>query len=73
VQCENGSVVLKVVRGKEFSEDAFQTVVRRFSEYLRGLPFSVEFHETIEPHVKSGKIKTIVVEKRVRQESTLVA
>jgi phenylacetate-CoA ligase len=72
VQCENGAVVLKVVRGREFSEDAFQAVVGRFSEYLRGLPFSVEFHEAIAPHVKSGKIKTIVVEKR-GQTSTLVA
>ncbi len=69
VQSESGAVVLKVVRGKEFSQDAFDTVARRFSEYLRGLPFSVEFHETIPPHVISGKIKTIVVEKAMRKES----
>jgi hypothetical protein len=73
VQCESGAVVLKVVRGREFSEDAFQTVVRRFSEYLGGLPFSVEFHETIMPHVKSGKIRTIVVEKPLRKDALLEA
>ena len=73
VQCESGAVVLKVVRGREFSEEAFQLVVGRFSTYLRGLPFSVEFHETIAPHVTNGKIKTIVVEKRLLQESALGA
>jgi len=73
VQCENGAVVLKVVRGREFTEEAFQVVVKRFSEYLRGLPFSVEFHETIAPHIRSGKIRTIVVEKRIREERALGA
>ncbi|HEX7671817.1 MAG TPA: hypothetical protein VF395_19620 [Polyangiaceae bacterium] len=63
VQSESGAVVLKVVRGREFGDEAFGTVTRRFSEYLRGLPFSVEFHDTIAPHVKSGKIRTIVVER----------
>jgi len=60
VQSEDGAVVLKVVRGREFCADAFQSVVGRFSEYLRGLPFSVEFHDSIAPHVRSGKIQTIV-------------
>jgi hypothetical protein len=31
------------------------------------LPFSVEFHDAIAPHYKSGKLKTIVVE---RESST---
>jgi phenylacetate-CoA ligase len=64
VQNEDGAVVLKVVRGSDFSPDAFQVVVRRFTEYLRGLPFSVEFHEAITPHIRSGKIQTIVVQKK---------
>jgi phenylacetate-CoA ligase len=71
IQREDGAVVLKVVRGKEFSEDAFATVTQRFSEYLRGLPFSVEFHEAIPPHIRSGKIKTIVVERQARTGSIL--
>ncbi|HKY39152.1 MAG TPA: hypothetical protein VJN18_24605 [Polyangiaceae bacterium] len=65
VQTQNGAVVLKVVRGRDFAEDAFLSVTARFSEYLRGLPFTVEFHETIAPHPKSGKHQTIIVEKRV--------
>jgi phenylacetate-CoA ligase len=67
VQRENGAVVLKVVRGKEFNEEAFAAVTGRFSEYLHGLPFSVEFHEKIAPHVRSGKLKTIVVERAVQE------
>jgi phenylacetate-coenzyme A ligase PaaK-like adenylate-forming protein len=63
VQSMNGEVVLKVVRGRDFAEDAFQSVTGRFSEYLRGLPFTVEFHEAIAPHQRSGKLQTIVVER----------
>ncbi len=63
IQSENGAVRLKVVRGRDFNEDAFESVTRRFASYLRGLPFSVEFHDSIEPHYKSGKLKTIVVER----------
>jgi phenylacetate-CoA ligase len=60
VQREDGAVVLKVVRGREFSVEAFQAVVGRCSEYLRGLPLFVEFHDSIAPHLRSGKIQTIV-------------
>jgi phenylacetate-CoA ligase len=67
VQAANGAVRLKVVRGRDFTAEAFESVTRRFGEYLRGQPFSVEFHEAIAPHDKSGKIKTIVVE---RESST---
>jgi phenylacetate-CoA ligase len=63
VQRDHGAVVLKVVRGSEFSDDAFAAIIARFSGYLGGLPFSVEFHETIAPHVQSGKLKTIVAER----------
>ncbi len=63
VQSRNGAVVLKVVRGRDFAEDAFLSVTTRFSEYLRGLPFTVEFHEAIAPHPKSGKHQTIIVER----------
>ncbi|HTM44143.1 MAG TPA: hypothetical protein VL137_04265, partial [Polyangiaceae bacterium] len=61
VQNAKGEVVLKVVRGREFAEDAFQIVTGRLTEYLRGLPFTVEFHEAIAPHQGTGKMQTIVV------------
>jgi phenylacetate-CoA ligase len=70
VQLEGGAVVLKVVRGREFSDDAFEAIARRFSAYLRGLPFSVEFHETIAPHTSSGKLKTIIAERPAKENTT---
>jgi phenylacetate-CoA ligase len=68
IQREDGAVRLKVVRGRDFTEDAFESVKRRFGDYLRGLPFSVEFHDAIEPHYRSGKLKTIVVERGATAE-----
>jgi phenylacetate-CoA ligase len=63
VQNAKGEVVLKVVRGRDYADDAFHRVTGRFSEYLRGLPFKVEFHEAISPHHGSGKHQTIIVER----------
>ena len=63
VQRGNGDVVLRVVRGRDFADDAFRGVTGRFSEYLRGLPFTVEFHDAILPHQGSGKHQTIIVER----------
>jgi phenylacetate-CoA ligase len=63
VQTPDRAVVLKVVRGRDFAEDAFRSVTGRFSEYLRGLPFSIEFHDSLTPHQGSGKHQTIIVEK----------
>jgi phenylacetate-CoA ligase len=63
VQSASGAVVLKVVRGRDYAEDAFQAIKGRFATYLRGLPFTVEFHETIAPHSRSGKHQTVVVER----------
>jgi phenylacetate-CoA ligase len=68
VQSDGGAVVLKVVRGREFSEDAFAAIIQRFQGYLRGLPFTVEFHEAIAPHMTTGKFKTIVAEGSLRHE-----
>lgn len=64
VQSESGAVVLKIVRGRDFADEAFRVVAGRFSSYLRGLPFTVEFHEAIAPHTRSGKIQTVVVERK---------
>jgi phenylacetate-CoA ligase len=63
VQNAKGEVVLKVVRGRDFADDAFHQVTDRFSEYLRGLPFTIEFHDAIAPHQRSGKHQTIIVER----------
>jgi phenylacetate-CoA ligase len=63
VQNVHGEVTLKVVRGRDFAEDAFEDVTGRFSYYLRGLPFRIEFHDAIEPHQRSGKLQTIIVER----------
>ena len=54
---------IPLVRGRDFADDAFHQVTNRFSEYLRGLPFTVEFHDTIAPHQRSGKHQTIIVER----------
>lgn len=63
VQSQDGAVVLKVVRGRDFAEEAFEHVTGRFAEYLRGLPFTIEFHDVIAPHWRSGKHQTIIVER----------
>jgi len=73
VQNASGAVCLKVVRGRDFTEDAFAAVTKRFAHYLRGLPFSIEFHDRIEPHYRSGKLKTIVVERLPASSSRTVA
>jgi phenylacetate-CoA ligase len=73
VQTPSGKVVLKVVRGRDFAEEAFSSVIARFAEYLRGLPFTVEFHEAIAPHPKSGKHQTIIVERFANANPDAVA
>jgi hypothetical protein len=73
VQNAKGEVVLRVVRGRDFAEDAFQSVAGRFSNYLGGLPFTIEFHDSIAPHRRSGKIQTIIVERDARASSRSVA
>jgi hypothetical protein len=47
-------------------------MTQRFSEYLRGLPFSVEFHDAIVPHVRSGKIKTIIAQRPRDRDPTIL-
>jgi phenylacetate-CoA ligase len=61
VQRPGGDVVLKVVRGQDYSEEAFAAKVSRFQEYLRGLPMTIEFCDDI-PAMANGKRKTIIVE-----------
>jgi len=63
VQRVSGEVVLRVVRGREWNDDAFQGAVKRFSEYLKGGKLSVEFLDTIAPG-PNGKRRTLVVERQ---------
>jgi phenylacetate-CoA ligase len=62
VQRASGEVVLRVVRGREWSQERFDAIVKRFGEYLRGLPFTVEFRDGIAP-APNGKMQTVVVER----------
>jgi phenylacetate-CoA ligase len=62
VQKPTGDVVLKIVRGQDWNAEGFEVISRRFGEYLRGLPFSVEVCERILP-AANGKMKTIIVER----------
>ena len=61
VQKSSGEVVLKVVRGRDWSEEGFAQIHRRLEGYLRGLPLTLEFHAAIAPSA-NGKTKTIVRE-----------
>jgi phenylacetate-CoA ligase len=61
VQRASGEVVLRVVRGRDFSQEGFDAIVTRFGEYLRGLPFTVEYKDGIPP-AANGKMRTVVVE-----------
>ena len=61
VQRVGGDVILRVVRGQDWSQERFDGVVRRLEHYLRGLPFQVEYCGSIGPS-PNGKMRTIVVE-----------
>ena len=63
VQNVRGEVTLKVVRGRDFAQDDFDRVAGRLSSSPRGPPFRIEFHDSIEPHHRSGKLQTIIVER----------
>jgi phenylacetate-CoA ligase len=62
VQRPSGEVVLRIVRGRDWSPEGFAPVLTRFGEYLRGLPFTVEFPDGIAPGA-NGKMRTVVVER----------
>jgi phenylacetate-CoA ligase len=62
VQRASGDVVLKVVRGQDYTSPEFAAKVERLREYLRGLPLEVEFLDFIPP-APTGKRKTVVVER----------
>ncbi len=62
VQRPSGEVVLRVVRGQDFTPERFDAVARRFGQYLKGVPFRIEFRNSI-PAGPNGKMRTILVER----------
>ena len=63
VQKASGHVILRVVRGRDWSDERFGALAQRFGQYLRGVPFEVEFRDAIAPSA-NGKMRTILVEPR---------
>jgi phenylacetate-CoA ligase len=63
VQKTTGAVELRIVPGREWSEDRFALTARRLADYFRGLPFAVKLVDEI-PADASGKRRPVVVESR---------
>jgi phenylacetate-CoA ligase len=63
IQRTDGSVTLKIVRGKKWTAEGFAVLEGRVRDYLRGQPMQVEWCHQI-PLMPNGKRKTIIVEKR---------
>jgi hypothetical protein len=61
IQRPNGDIVLRVVRGQDWSQQRFDAVIRRLEGYLCGLPFQIEFRDAIAP-AANGKMRTIIQE-----------
>jgi phenylacetate-coenzyme A ligase PaaK-like adenylate-forming protein len=62
VQRARGDILLRVVRGQDWSQQRFDAVVRRIEKYLRGLPLEVEYWDAIAP-APNGKMRTIIAER----------
>jgi phenylacetate-CoA ligase len=62
VQRPGGDIVLRVVRGQDWSQQRFDAVIRRLEGYLCGLPLQIEFHDAIAP-AANGKMRTIIQER----------
>jgi phenylacetate-CoA ligase len=63
VQKASGAVELRIVPGREWSEDRFAVTARRLADYFRGLPFAVKLVDEI-PADASGKRRPVAVEKQ---------
>jgi phenylacetate-CoA ligase len=62
VQRSRGDVLLRVVRGQDWSQPRFDALRRRIEKYLRGLTLKVEYWDALAP-APSGKMRTIIVER----------
>jgi phenylacetate-CoA ligase len=61
VQKKSGAIELRIVRGREFEEEAFADMLRRLHAYFGELPIEVSYCEQI-PASPSGKRRPVVVE-----------
>ncbi len=62
IQRRGGDVVLRVVKGRDWSAERIEPKLRELRKYLRGLPLQVEYVDAIPPG-SSGKMRTVVVER----------
>jgi phenylacetate-CoA ligase len=62
IQKKDGTVLVKVVRGPAWSDEAVKTMRAKVEDYMRGLPVVIEECADIPP-MPNGKRKTIIVEK----------
>jgi phenylacetate-CoA ligase len=62
VQRRGGNVVLRVVRGRDWSAERMEPKLRRLQRYLPGRTVTLEYVDAILPG-PSGKMRTVVVER----------
>jgi phenylacetate-CoA ligase len=62
VQRRSGDVVLRVVRGRDWSAERMQPKLQRLQRYLRGRSVTLEYVDAILPG-PSGKLRTVLVER----------
>jgi phenylacetate-CoA ligase len=62
VQRRGGDVVLRVVRGRDWSAERMQPKLQRLQRYLRGRTVTLEYVDAILPG-PSGKMRTVLVER----------
>lgn len=62
IQKRDGSVTVKIIRGKEFNEEVYQRQLGIAAAYLKGYPVNTEFVDEI-PAAPGGKHHFVVLEK----------
>jgi len=62
IQQRGGEVVLRVVKGRDWSAERMEPKLRELRQYLRGQPLKVEYVDAILPG-PSGKLRTVFVER----------
>jgi phenylacetate-CoA ligase len=62
IQQREGTVVLRVVKGRDWSAERMELKLRQLRQYMRGRELRVEYVDTILPG-PSGKMRTVVVER----------
>jgi hypothetical protein len=63
VQNASGDVEVRIIPGRERSEERFAPTARRLADYFRGMRFTVALVNEI-PADRSGKRRPVVVERR---------